>query len=107
MISFDVVSIINDVATADVAPYPGSYIIVYRISSKLHALAQRELHAAGLPFEVVSPGVVRPDAVVLNHDILADPRDADLAVVMNVARTDPRAIADSDAASCVQPDFAV
>lgn len=101
VISLHAIFVVDDVPTANIAPQSGPDILVDRISAKDDFFAQRELHAPGLPFEVESTGIVRPDAVILDHDILADARDADLTVVMNVVRTNPRAVADLDPAAAV------
>src|SRR5690349_7353279 len=76
------------------------------IATKRHSIAYRNLDAAGLPGRVETVDVVRPDAIVLDADIVAVAFDADLAVVVDIAVPHAAAGPDTDARTAVQADLA-
>src|SRR3979490_3193964 len=77
------------------------------IATELDAVTFRDLDSAGLPVGIEAIDVVRPNAAVLNADILAVAFDADLAVVVNVAVAHATAAPAPDTGAAVQAHLAV
>src|SRR5260370_41817779 len=89
------VVLVQDVAAFDVTPQAGAAVVMHVVAAEDDAFADRQLDAAGFPTGKEFAGVVFPDAVALDQDIPAYARDADLAVVGNVAVSHARARCDS------------
>src|SRR5262245_55707117 len=96
MIVLHEVAFIDDVAAVDIAPQPGTDVVVNMISAESDPIAQGNLHAAGFPSIVEAVDVVRPDPVILDLDISTMACDAGLAVVMNVTVAHAAAGSDAD-----------
>src|SRR5262245_51319606 len=77
------------------------------IATKRDPVTLGDLDAAGLPVGIEAMDVVRPNAAILNKDILAVASDADLAIVVNVAVTHATAGPNADTSAAVQADLAV
>ena len=49
------IAVLDDVAAADIAPQPGTDVVVNMIAAECHPIAQADLRATGFPgmFEVI------------------------------------------------------
>lgn len=82
-------------------------VVVDVIAAKQDPVTFRDLDSAGLPSGIEAVDVVRPDAVILDTNILTVAFDADLAVVMNVAVVYATAGPDADPGAGVQSHLAI
>src|SRR5262245_60147632 len=80
VIALDDIVLVEHVATIDVAPQAGTDIVVDLVAPKDNAVAERQLHAAGLPAGREAAAVVGPDPIVLDQNVTAGTCQPDLAV---------------------------